>query len=236
MAETRTPDLFDRLLARAGAVSRPDTVVPLARPRLAMPFEQLSAAPLTETEVEIDATAPSRPVVRALAAPPATAQAGPQGASAPRPPVLSRIERAVRSIDTVRTVSAGPSGVAQAAASAVLRSVVERLVPSHAVARAVEEPAYRGPVADTPARTPSLGPMTAGRTASAALPSVPRTDVGVRRLEAQATQAEPSVQVSIGRLEVTTAAHEPKRERTGRTGRPEPAVGLEAFLDRQEAT
>ncbi|MGW1958532.1 hypothetical protein ACWCPI_38285 [Streptomyces sp. NPDC001920] len=241
MAETRTPDLFDRLLARAGVVSGPDAVVPLVRPRLAMPFERLSAAPLMETEVEVDAAAPSRSASQASAAPRATAQAGPQGVPTPRPSVLSQIERTVRSIETVRTVSPGspwPSGGVQAAAPVVVRSVVERPVPSSdAGAQAVEEPAYRRPVAaDTPARTPYLRPTATGRTTSEALPSVPRTAGGVRRREAQAAPAEPSVQVSIGRLEVTTAAHEPKREGTGRSGRPEPAVGLGAFLDRREAT
>ncbi|MFI1044913.1 hypothetical protein ACH4U3_03720 [Streptomyces griseoruber] len=237
MAETRTPDLFDRLLARTGTASRPDAVAPLARPRTAMPYERLPAAAPTETEAETYAAAPSRPVPEASAARQATAQAGPQRAApAPRPSVLSRIERTLRSIETVRTVSPGAPSREQGAAPDVLRSVVERLVPSAAAAaEAVEQPVYRRPVADTPARTPSVRPAAAAPTRSAALPSAPRTAGEVRRREAQAAPAEPSVQITIGRLEVTTAAPEPKRERDGRTGRPEPAVGLAAFLDRREA-
>ncbi|WP_416979758.1 hypothetical protein [Streptomyces sp. T028] len=239
MAETRTPDLFDRLLARTGTAIRPDAVVTLARPRLAMPFERLPAAALTETEAEIDAAAPPRPVPEVPAAPPATAQAGPQRASAPRPSVLSQIERTVRSIETVRTVFAGAPGTPggeHAAAPVVVRGVVEPLVPSaDAAVEAFEQPAYRRPVADTPLRPPSVPLTAAARTGPTARPSVPRTAGEVRRREAQAAPAEPSVQVTIGRLEVTTAAPEPKRERNGRTGRPEPTVGLAAFLDRREA-
>jgi hypothetical protein len=241
MAETRTPDLFDRLLARAGAAGRPDAVVPLARARLAMPFERPAAA-LAEFEVEIDAAASSRPAPDASAAPQATAQAGPPGALTPRPSVLSQIERTVRSMETVRIASPGSPGGEQSAAPAVVRSVVERLVPpaapvlpTAAAAEAIEQSAYPRPAADTPAR-PAAQPASPGRTGSVALPSVPRTAGEARRRGAQPAPAEPSVRVSIGRLEVTTAAHEPKQERNGRTGRPEPAVGLEAFLSRQEAT
>ncbi|MEU1179175.1 hypothetical protein ABZ464_16270 [Streptomyces sp. NPDC005820] len=235
MAETRTPDLFDRLLARTGAASRPDAVVPLARPRLAMPFERLPAAAPTETEVEIDAAAPARPETFPVPRP--TAQAAPQGAPAPPASVLSRIERTVRSIETVRTLSAESPRAAQPAAPPVLHSDVERLVPAaEAVARAVEQPVDRRPAADMPAPTPSVRTAPAARTGSAALRSVPRSAGEVRRREPQTAPAEPSVQVTIGRLEVTTAPHEPKRERNGRTGRPQPAVGLDAFLDRREAT
>ncbi|MCM2387470.1 hypothetical protein [Streptomyces albipurpureus] len=241
MAETRTPDLFDRLLARTGAVSRPDAVAPLARPRLAMPFERLPTAAPTEVqaevEVEIDATAPSRPGPEASAAPQATARSGPREVLG-RPSVLSLIERTVRSIETVRNTSPGAPVVVRAAAPVVLHNVVERLVPPpDAVAAAIGRSASQGTAADTPTRPPSaVRPAAAGRTAAAAHPSVAPTAGAVRRHEAQTAPVEPSVQVSIGRLEVTTAAHEPRRERRGRTGRPEPAVGLDAFLNRQEAT
>ncbi|MEU1515432.1 hypothetical protein ABZ490_25340 [Streptomyces sp. NPDC005811] len=240
MAETRTPDLFDRLLARTGAVHRPDAVVALARPRPAMPFERLpAAAPAeTETEAESDAeAAPSRPGPEASAALPATTPAGPREAPAPRPSLLGRIERTVRSIETVRTVSPESPGGERAVAPPVPWSVVERLVPpADAVAEIVARPVSSRPLADTPERAPSARPAPAARTRSAALPPVPRTAGEVRRREAQAVPAEPSVQITIGRLEVTTAAPEPKRERPGRTARPEPAVGLAAFLDRREAT
>ncbi len=175
MAETRTPDLFDRLLARNGAMSRPEAVVPLVRPRPAMPFERLPAAP----------------------------------------------------------------GAEHTAAPAVVRRVVERLVPPAGpvlpaafVEQALEQPAYPRPVADTPAQSPARAPGRAPAPRPAALPVAPRPAGETRRRDAGSAPAEPSVQVSIGRLEVTTAAPEPKRERDGRSGRPEPAVGLEAFLDR----
>ncbi|MFE5854727.1 hypothetical protein ACFQ61_16145 [Streptomyces sp. NPDC056500] len=238
MAETRTPDLFDRLLARTGAVSRPDAVVPLARPRPAMPFERLpSAATDTDTEAEIDATVPSRPVPEASVAPQVTARSGLREV-VERPSVLSLIERTVRSIETVRTAPPGAPVVVRAAAPVVLRNVVERLVPPpDAVAEAIGPSASRGTVADTPTRPPSaVRPAATVRTVAAAHPAVPPTAGAVRRHQAQTAPVEPSVQVSIGRLEVTTAAHEPRRERRGRTGRSEPAVGLDAFLNRQEAT
>jgi hypothetical protein len=238
MAETRTPDLFDRLLARNGAVSRPDAAVPLARPRPAMPFERLPAAPLTEIEVEVDA-APAGSAATAVA--PSRASARPaagRGAPVPQPSVLSRVEETVRAFETVRTVSAVPPGAEQAAAPAVVPRVVERLVPPAGpvlppafVEQALEQPAYPRPVADTPAHSPA---RTAGPApARPAAPLVaPRPGGETRRRDTGGAPAQPAVQVSIGRLEVTTAAPEPKRERDGRGGRPEPAVGLEAFLDR----
>ncbi|WP_460063266.1 hypothetical protein [Streptomyces sp. YKOK-I1] len=235
MADTRTPDLFDRLLARTGATPLPDAAVARARPRLAMPFERLPAAPPTETETDA-AVAPSQPVREASPAPGATAPAGQDETPAPRPSVLSRIERTVRSIETVRAVPPESPGGDQMTAPAVLRSVVERLVLSaDAVVEVVAQPVSRRPVADAPERTRSVRPAAAARTRSAALPPPPRTAGEVRRREAPSAPAEPAVQVTIGRLEVTTAAPEPRRERTGRTVRPEPAVGLEAFLDRREA-
>ncbi|KUO08467.1 hypothetical protein [Streptomyces sp. DSM 15324] len=243
MAETRTPDLFDRLLARTGAVLRPDTAMTLARPRLAMPFERLPAAPPTETETGIETTidaapAPTRPVPETSAAPPVTAAAaaGPRGTPAPRPSVPAPIERTVRAIETVRTPSSEPPGGGPATAPGALRSVAERLVPPEGVwAQPVPQPVSRRPVTDTPQPAPPARPAAAARTRAAAHDPVPRTAGAVRRREAQAAPAEPSVHITIGRLEVTTAAPEPKRERTGRTARPEPAVGLAAFLDRREA-
>ncbi|WP_340383580.1 hypothetical protein U5640_38025 [Streptomyces sp. SS7] len=241
MAETRTPDLFDRLLARTGAVLRPDAAVALARPRLAMPFERLPEAPPAETETAVDtaldsAAAPSRPVPETPAPPRATAPAGPPGAPAPRPTAPTRIERTVRAIETVRTTSPEPPDDGPVTAPDVLRSVLERLVPpAGAWVEAVPQPVSRRPVTDTPEAIPSLRPAAAARTRAAAHDPAPRTAGAVRRREAQAAPAEPSVRITIGRLEVTTAAPEPKRERTGRTARPEPAVGLAAFLDRREA-
>lgn len=241
MAETRTPDLFDRLLARTGAVLRPDTAVALARPRLAMPFERFPAAPPTETETGIETTidaapAPARTVPETSAAPPVTAAAGPRGTPAPRPSVPAPIERTARAIETVRTTPSEPPGGGPATAPGTLRSVVERLVPpAGAWAQPVPQPVSRRPVTDTPQPASPARPAPAARTRAAVHDPVPPTAGAVRRREAQAAPAEPSVHITIGRLEVTTAAPEPKRERTGRTARPEPAVGLAAFLDRREA-
>ncbi len=239
MAETRTPDLFDRLLARNGAMSRPEAVVPLVRPRLAMPFERLPAAPLTEIEVEVDA-APTGSAATPGAPSPASARpAAGRGAPVAQPSALRRIEETVRAFETVRTVSAAAPGAEHTAAPAVVRRVVERLVPPAGpvlpaafVEQALEQPAYPRPVADTPAQSPARAPGHAPAPRPAALPVAPRPAGETRRRDAGSAPAEPSVQVSIGRLEVTTAAPEPKRERDGRSGRPEPAVGLEAFLDR----
>ncbi|WP_445398204.1 hypothetical protein ACSMX9_28170 [Streptomyces sp. LE64] len=234
MAETRTPDLFDRLLTRTATPGRPDEVVPLARPRTAMPFERLPPAAPTETEAEIDA-APSRPVPEASQAPRATARSGPREALPEPASVLHRIERTVRSIETVRTSPPGAPAVAGAVAPVVLRSIVERVAPAPAVAtEPVERSASPRPVAQP--QPWSARPPAAARTAAAARAPVLPAAGSARRHEARTPPAPPPVRVSIGRLEVTTATREPRPERRDRSGRPEPVVALDAFLNRQEAT
>ncbi|MGW1145666.1 hypothetical protein ACWD6I_11520 [Streptomyces sp. NPDC002454] len=232
MAETRTPDLFDRLLTRTARPGRPDEAVPLARPRTAMPFERLP--PAAPTEAEIDA-APSRPVPEASQAPRATARSGPREAQPEPASLLHRIEQTVRSIETVRTAPPGAPAVAGAVAPVVLRSVVERVAPAPAVATAPVERSA-SPRLVTQPRPSSARPPAAARTAAAARAPVPLAAGSARRHEARTPPAPPPVRVSIGRLEVTTATREPRPQGRDRSGRPEPVVALDAFLNRQEAT
>ena len=229
-ADTRSPDLFDRLVARDAAPAS----LPLARPRLAMPFERLRPAPLTELDVEVEAEAkpPTTPGRR-------SARPDSPALAAVQPSVLRQIEQTVRSVETVRSL---PSAPERAAAPGVIRAVTERLVAPdvqvtpvtarpEAAAEPVAFPATGAPVPQPVPGTAAPAPTSRGQVV---VPAMARTAVEARRREAAAAAApaEPSVQVSIGRLEVTTAAPEPSRKREGRAGRAEPKVGLDEFLNR----
>ncbi|MBW6435161.1 hypothetical protein KZ829_15580 [Actinoplanes hulinensis] len=217
------PDFFDRLLARHTGLG--DAVT--ARPRLPGPFER--AEPRWE-EVE---------------APPEPLRSASEPGARPAPAAPARIERRTEIRHTERFTprvadpepdtpipSTEPTLPAEPAARPPRdRVIVSRVTSEPPVRSAAVPPRSPAPTtarAEHPAAGPAPLPRAAAREAPAAptRPESARPPVSHRR----ARPAEPTVRVTIGRLEVRATAPERTPARTPRHGRPTPVVNLSDYL------
>ncbi|GGN64261.1 hypothetical protein GCM10010112_24280 [Actinoplanes lobatus] len=213
-----TPDYFDRLLARH--TGRGDTGG--TRPRLPGPFERGEAR---WQEVEMPPLPAAHPVVRE---------------SGDRPPTAPvRVERHTEiRVERPDPGSADPapaplrrSTEIRSAEPAAVRETVTQVISGAPVRPAVTAPQRPAP-ATAPADRPVAGPAPVMRPAAGVAPVV-----AARRETAlppasrrRARPAEPSVHVTIGRLEVRATAPERAPARTPRSGRPSPVVSLTDYL------
>ncbi|SHF09586.1 hypothetical protein [Streptoalloteichus hindustanus] len=225
-------DFFDRLVARTvPGVAMPEGEA-LVRPRLPHLFERGEVADMSAAE---PLTWPTR------VGSPGEVTVAPVAAS--RPVERQRVEheehvvrRAQDDASVPVSRKADPGGRGDPGVTtpaAVVRPVVRTPVvppPSRPAAQEVVPPVWTvrtpdavGELVPPTAPPPGVVPpqWTDGRRAG---PSFGR--------RAPARQPEQTVRVSIGRLEVTASAARREPERA-RPGRPEPAVSLERFLDRE---
>ncbi|MFD6286816.1 hypothetical protein [Streptomyces sp. NPDC060205] len=238
---SRTPDFFDRLLARHTPAAVPPADVVRLRPRLAGPFERAEA--VRATAPEPDATGPLWP-----AAPQpgltATDLAGPTVRE-----VQLRTERERTVVQAGRPVSEGsaPRPLPRELPEAPLLRPAAGAVPaSRPVPDSVRRSAGRAaPERDSsPSAVPAPLPPDAGVASPAAVSAAPRPGAAdtaaAREAVRQATGRrsgrgrEQVVQVQIGRLEVTAAGATPADggRRPTAPGRPAATVSLADYLAR----
>ncbi|GGN13774.1 hypothetical protein FHR83_003778 [Actinoplanes campanulatus] len=214
-----TPDYFDRLLARH--TGRGDTAG--TRPRLPGPFERGEAR---WQEVEMPPLPAAHPVVQE---------------SGERPPTAPvRVERHTEI--RIGQPDPGPPGPAPASPLRTTesrsvepvpgRETVTRVISDPPVPPAAAAPQRPAPSASASADRPAAGPAPVMRPAARVAPvaAARRETVQPPASRRRARPAEPSVHVTIGRLEVRATAPERAPARTPRSGRPAPAVTLTDYL------
>ncbi|MFJ2258927.1 hypothetical protein ACIOKD_11365 [Streptomyces sp. NPDC087844] len=238
---SRSPDFFDRLLARHTPAAVPPADVVRLRPRLAGPFERAEA---------VRATAPEPDTAGALW--PTAPQQSPWGPDLVSPTVREvqlRTERERTVVQAGRPVSEEPTprpkprGLPEAPLLRPAAEVVRALRPAPDVVR---RPAGRGEPerASTPSAVsvplPS-GTAVAHPAAGSTAPRPSAADTAAARdAVRQATGrrsgrgGEQVVQVQIGRLEVTAAGAAPAggSRRSAAPGRPAATVSLADYLAR----
>jgi hypothetical protein len=225
------PDVFDGLVAKAGI----DAGLPTVRPRVAHVFERADIALEQNEEVEVGPAVSPQPSSNPAATPRPTRtqpsastpsqQRKEQRTTAPALEPPAAAHDVIRELTTERLVSHVPSVLGEV--HSAFTTHTERVVGAPVAAPTSEQNQLTSPrpllvpsVVAQGARVPNAGsePLRAGRSPARA----------ERRVE-------PTVTVSIGRLEVTAVDSAPKPHST-RPEKSSPRVTLDDFLLSERAT